>query len=96
MTSLLKAPMNGSLAARRDPEVVAIAKRRQFSGSEKRRLLAEALRCKEATTLTSCRLPHGRVPISYGASRWTGLATMHEGGTIAARSIFFLEGICRC
>src|SRR5664280_914127 len=31
-------------AARRDPEVVAIAKRRQFSGSEKRRLLAEAER----------------------------------------------------
>ena len=28
-------------AARRDPEVAAIAKRRQFSGSEKRRLLAE-------------------------------------------------------
>src|SRR5450830_312419 len=38
-------------AARRDPEVVAIAKRRQFSGSEKRRLLAEAERCKEAGTL---------------------------------------------
>ena len=37
-------------AARRDPEVVAIAKRRQFSGSEKRRLLAEAERCKEAGT----------------------------------------------
>ena len=38
-------------AARRDPEVVAIAKRRQFSGSEKRRLLAEAERCKDAGTL---------------------------------------------
>jgi transposase len=38
-------------SARRDPEVVAIAKRRQFSGSEKRRLLAEAERCKEAGTL---------------------------------------------
>src|ERR1700680_1117649 len=37
--------------ARRDPEVVAIARRRQFSGSEKRRLLAEAKRCKEAGTL---------------------------------------------
>src|ERR1700686_795454 len=37
--------------ARRDPEVVAIAKRRQFSGSEKRRLLAEAERCKDAGTL---------------------------------------------
>jgi len=35
----------------RDPEVVAIARRRQFSGSEKRRLLAEADRCKEAGTL---------------------------------------------
>src|SRR5208283_405751 len=34
-------------AARPDPEVVAIAKRRQFPGSEKRRLLAEADRCKE-------------------------------------------------
>jgi transposase len=38
-------------AARRDPEVVAIARRRQFSGSEKRRLLAEAERCKQAGTL---------------------------------------------
>ena len=38
-------------AARRDPEAVAIARRRQFSGSDKRRLLAEAERCKEAGTL---------------------------------------------
>jgi hypothetical protein len=38
-------------AARRDPEVVAIARRRKFSGSDKRRLLAEAGRCKEAGTL---------------------------------------------
>ena len=38
-------------AARPVPEVVAIAKRRQFSGSEKRRLLAEADRCKEVGTL---------------------------------------------
>ena len=38
-------------AARRDPEVVAIAKRRQFSGSEKRRLLAEADLCKAAGEL---------------------------------------------
>lgn len=36
---------------RHDPEVVVIARRRQFSGSEKRRLLAEAERCKEAGTL---------------------------------------------
>ena len=34
-----------------DPEVVAIARRRQFSGSEKRRLLAEAERCRQAGTL---------------------------------------------
>src|SRR2546421_10355928 len=34
-----------------DPEVAPIARRRQFSGSEKRRLLAEADRCKEAGTL---------------------------------------------
>src|ERR1700674_3321485 len=38
-------------ATLRDPEVVAIARRRKFSGSEKRRLLAEAERCKEAGTL---------------------------------------------
>src|SRR5208282_3135866 len=37
--------------ARRDPEVVVIARRRRFSGSEKRRLLAEAERCKDAGTL---------------------------------------------
>jgi len=34
-----------------DPEVVAIARRRQFSGSEKRRLLAEADRCRAAGTI---------------------------------------------
>src|SRR6202171_109326 len=61
MTSLLKSSMNGMSgsstetasveAPRRDPEVVAIARRRQFSGSEKRRLLAEAERCKAAGTL---------------------------------------------
>src|ERR1017187_5143023 len=38
-------------AARRDPEVAAIARRRKFSGSEKQRLLAEAERCKAAGTL---------------------------------------------
>jgi transposase len=38
-------------AARHDPEVVAIARRRKFSGSKKRRLLAEAERCKQAGTL---------------------------------------------
>src|ERR1700688_3631964 len=61
MTSLLKSSTHGLLgsssetaseeARRSDPEVVAIARRRQFSGSEKRRLLAEAKRCKEAGTL---------------------------------------------
>jgi transposase len=52
MTSLPKSSMNGlSEAARPDPEVVAIARRRKFSGSEKRRLLSEADRCKEAGTL---------------------------------------------
>src|SRR6202140_965896 len=61
MTSLLKSSMNGMSgsstetaseeAPRRDPEVVANARRRQFSGSEKRRLLAEAERCKVAGTL---------------------------------------------
>jgi transposase len=38
-------------APRPDPEVFAIGRRRQFSGSEKRLLLAEADRCKEAGTL---------------------------------------------
>src|SRR5258708_26713178 len=36
---------------RPDPEVIVMARRRQFSGSEKRRLLAEPDRCKEAGTL---------------------------------------------
>src|SRR5450631_1002991 len=41
----LRAPSaTASEEARRDPEVVAIARRRKFSGSEKRRLLAEAER----------------------------------------------------
>ena len=38
-------------AATPDPEVVATARRRQYSGSEKRMLLAEADRCKAAGTL---------------------------------------------
>ena len=38
-------------AAPPDPEVVATARRRQYSGSEKRALLAEADRCKAAGTL---------------------------------------------
>ena len=38
-------------AARPDPEVVAIARRRQFSIGQKRALLAEADRCKAAGTL---------------------------------------------
>jgi transposase len=38
-------------AAAPDPEVVATARRRQFSSSEKRMLLAEAERCKAAGTL---------------------------------------------
>jgi len=38
-------------AARPDPEVFAIGRRRQFSGSEKRMLLAEADRRKAAGTL---------------------------------------------
>ncbi len=36
---------------RPDPEVVAMARRRQFSASQKRALLAEADRCKAAGTL---------------------------------------------
>src|SRR5450631_1567734 len=47
-------------AARHDPEVVAIARRRKFSGSEKRRLLAEAERCKQAGTLGAF-LPRGHL-----------------------------------
>jgi len=47
-------------APRRDPEVIVIARRRQFSGSEKRRLLAEAERCKEAGTLGAF-LRHERI-----------------------------------
>jgi hypothetical protein len=39
------------VAAAPDPEVVATARRRQYSGSEKRLLLAEADRCKAAGTL---------------------------------------------
>ena len=41
----------GRGAARPDPEVVAIARRRQFSAGEKRALVAEADRCKVAGTL---------------------------------------------
>ena len=40
-----------SSASPPDPEVAPIARRRQFSGSEKRRLLAEADRCKASGQL---------------------------------------------
>jgi transposase len=40
-----------SRAAPPDPEVTPIARRRRFSGSEKRRLLAEADRCKASGQL---------------------------------------------
>ena len=43
--------VTSSRATPPDPEVVAIARRRRFSGSEKRRLLAEADRCKESGEL---------------------------------------------
>jgi len=38
-------------ASRADPEVVQVARRRQFSASQKRALVAEADRCKAAGTL---------------------------------------------
>src|SRR5271157_2092147 len=47
--------------ARRDPEVVAIARRRQFSGSEKRRLIAEAERCKDAGMLGAFPAPRAHL-----------------------------------
>ncbi len=73
-------------APRPDPEVVAIARRRQFSGSEKRRLLAEAERCKEAGTLGAF-LRRERIYSSMitswrkqvGASDQTALAPKRRG-----------------
>jgi transposase-like protein len=47
MINQMKAPMSGYTAPVIDPEVAAVAKRRQFSSSEKRRILAEADRCSE-------------------------------------------------
>ena len=46
--------MASEQAARRDPEVVAIARRRRFSGSDKRRLLAEAERRRPGRSVRSC------------------------------------------
>ena len=43
-----KEAMSGHTPAAPDPEVAAIAKRRQFSSKEKRRILAAADRCNEA------------------------------------------------
>ncbi len=47
MTEQMKAPVNvhSSIIPAPDPEVAATARRRQFSSSEKRRLLAAADRC---------------------------------------------------
>jgi transposase len=46
-----RASVETSSRAPPDPEVAPIARRRRFSGSEKRRLLAEADRCKESGQL---------------------------------------------
>ena len=51
LSQALEGPDRQGCCRRFDPEVIAIAKRRQFPGSEKRRLLAEVDRCKEAGTL---------------------------------------------
>jgi len=42
-----RATGNASSGARPDPEVVAVARRRQFSGADKRRILAEADHCTQ-------------------------------------------------
>src|SRR6202795_3287151 len=72
--------------ARRDPEVVAIARRRQFSGSEKRRLIAEAERCKDVGTrgaflrrghITSSRVSGWRKQI--GMANQAALAPKRRG-----------------
>ena len=49
MTEQMKAPVNvhSSIIPTPDPEVAAIAKRRQFSSSDKRRILLAADRCAE-------------------------------------------------
>src|SRR6202049_2501603 len=86
--------------ARRDPEVVAIARRRQFSGSEKRRLLAESERCKEAGTLGAVlrreRIYSSRITSwrkQVGASDQTALAPKRRGPKpdASARQIQQLE-----
>src|SRR3569833_1415677 len=50
-----------------DPEVAPVARRRRFSGSEKRRLLAEADRCKASGQLGAF-LRRGRIYSSMLAS----------------------------
>src|ERR1022692_1924068 len=70
-------------AARRDPEVVAIAKRRQFSGSEKRRLLAEADRCKKAGTLGAF-MRRERIYSSM-ISTWRKLVNMADQSALAPK-----------
>jgi transposase-like protein len=49
MTDQMKAPMNAhsSIIPAPDPEVAATARRRQFSSSEKRRILEASDRCSE-------------------------------------------------
>src|SRR5258708_30742440 len=56
-----------SRASPPDPEVEPIARRRRFSGSEKRRLLAEADRCKASGQLGAF-LRRGRLYSSMLAS----------------------------
>jgi len=70
-------------AARRDPEVVAIARRRQFSGSEKRRLLAEADRCKKAGTLGAFMRREGIY--SSMISTWRKLINVADQSALAPK-----------
>ena len=67
-----------------DPEVVAIARRRKFSGSEKRRLLSEADRCKEAGTLGAF-LRRERIYSSMITSWRKQVGVRRRGGTAPKR-----------
>ena len=78
-----RATGNTSSSARPDPEVVAVAQRRQFSSGEKSRILALADACAQpgeigALLRGTCMAPQARAKPISGARRLTASIRMRR------------------
>jgi transposase len=75
-----------SISPPADPEVVATAKRRQFSGSERRRILAAADRCTEVGEIGALLRREGIYSSQLATWRKQRADGARRAGTEAARS----------